>query len=169
VQDTRRTRVVLIVLLVAALALIAVSYSDSSAPGLRAVRTAGGTVFGGAEHAVSSVAGFVTGADSTSASQVKSLQGQVDKLRAEVSQDQLDKSESAQLRKLLQVAGAARLRVVAAQVIAVGGDYQQTVTLDAGSNDGVKVQQTVLNGEGLVGVVTAVTPDTATVLLSSAA
>jgi rod shape-determining protein MreC len=167
VQDTRRTRVVLIVLLVAALALIALSYSDSSAPGLRDIRMAGGTVFGGAEHAVSSVAGFVTGSDSSAATQVKSLQGQVGKLRAELSQAQLSKSEYAQLHKLLQIAGAAQFRVVAAQVIAVGQGYQQTVTLDAGSNDGIKAQETVLNGAGLVGVVTSVTPSTATVRLSS--
>ena len=166
-QDTRRTRVVLVVLLVTALALIALSYSDSSAPGLRAIRSAGGTVFGGAEHAVSSVAGFVTGSDSSSAQQVRTLQGQLDQLRAQVSQEQLSKSQYAQLHKMLQIAGAAQFKVVAAQVIAVGQGYQQTVTLDAGSSDGIKAQETVLNGAGLVGVVTSVTPTTSTVLLAS--
>jgi rod shape-determining protein MreC len=167
VQDTRRTRVVLVVLLVAALALIALSYSDSSAPGLRDIRTAGGTVFGGAERAVSSAAGFVTGADSTSADKVKTLQTQLDQLRTELSQNRLNTSQYNQLHKMLQVAGAARFKVVAAQVIAVGQGYQQTVTLDAGSSDGIKAQQTVLNGAGLVGVVTAVTPTTSTVELAS--
>ena len=131
VQDTRRTRVVLVVLLVVALALIAISYSDRSAPGLRAVRNVGGAVFGGAEHAVSSAAGLITGSDSKAADQVKTLQTQLDQLRAEVSAERLSKSEYAQLRKLLQVAGAAQLRVVAAQVIAVGQGYQRSVTLDS--------------------------------------
>jgi len=167
VQDTRRTRVVLVVLLVAALALIAISYSDRSAPGLRAIRNVGGAVFGGAEHAVSSAAGLITGSDSKAADQVKTLQTQLDQLRAEVSAERLSKSEYAQLRKLLQVAGAAQLRVVAAQVIAVGQGYQRSVTLDAGSNDGIKAQETVLNGAGLVGVVTSVTPTTSTVVLAS--
>ncbi len=166
-RDTRRTRVVLVVLLVAALALIGLNYSDRSSAGLREVRDVGGTVFGGAEHAVSSVAGFFTGSDSSSAGQVKSLQTQLVKLRAELGQEALSKSDYAQLRKLLQVAGAAQFRVVAAQVIAVGQGYQQTVTLDAGSNDGIKAQESVLNGSGLVGVVTSVTPSTSTVLLAS--
>jgi rod shape-determining protein MreC len=167
VRDTRRTRVVLVVLLVAALALIALNYSDRSSPGVRDIRDAGGSVFGGAEHTVSSVAHFLAGSDSSSDSQVHSLQTQLARMRAELSQEQLSKYDDAQLRKLLQIAGAAQFRVVAAQVIANGQGYQQTVTLDAGSRSGIKAQDTVLNGEGLVGVVTSVTPSTSTVLLAS--
>ncbi len=75
-RDTRRTRVVLVVLLVAALALIALNYSDGSNSALRGVRSVGGSVFGGAEHAASSVAGVFSGSSSSSP-QVKSLQQQV--------------------------------------------------------------------------------------------
>ena len=53
-RDTRRTRLVLIVLLVVALSLIAFDYADGSSSVLGAIRRAGGSVFGGAEHAVSS-------------------------------------------------------------------------------------------------------------------
>ncbi len=42
-------------------------------------------------------------------------------------------------------------------MIAVGTGFQQTVTLDAGSADGIRPDETVLNGEGLVGEVTSVT------------
>lgn len=165
-RDTRRTRGVLVVLLVVALGLIALNYADGSNGVLRAARNVGSAVFGGAEHAASSVASLFSGSGS-SGSQVQSLQRQVIRLRAELTGEQLSKSDYAELRKLLQVAGAAQYRVVAATVIAVGTGFQQTVTIDAGSADGIRPDETVLNGEGLVGAVTSVTSSTATVLLAS--
>ncbi len=148
-----------------ALVLLVVSYADGSNFVLRHVRNASDTVFGGAEHAASSVGRFFTRSGSNS-SQVSSLEQQVTRLRAELSQAQISKSDYAALRQMLQVAGADQVKVVAASVIAVGQGYQQTVTLDAGSGDGVRVGQTVLNGQGLVGNVTAVSADTATVQLA---
>lgn len=164
-RDTRRTRVVLVVLLSAALALIALSYSASSSFALRHVRSIGGSVFGGAEHAAKSVTGFFASAGSSS--QVSSLQKQVLHLRADLSAATLSKADYAQLRKMLLVAGAGQYRVVAASVIAIGQGYQQTVTLDVGSDDGVRPQETVLNGQGLVGEVTSVSATTSTVLLAT--
>jgi rod shape-determining protein MreC len=166
VRDTRRTRLVLIVLLVVALSLIAFDYADGSSSILSAMRRAGGSVFGGAEHAARSVTGFFGGSGSSS-SQVQKLEQQVAQLRAQLSGAQLTKAEYAQLHKLLLVAGAGRYRIVAANVIAVGQGYQQTVTLDVGSKDGVRADETVLNGQGLVGQVTSVTATTATVLLAT--
>jgi rod shape-determining protein MreC len=166
VRDTRRTRLVLIVLLVVALSLIAFDYADGSSSILSAMRRAAGSVFGGAEHAASSVAGFFGGSGSSS-SQVQKLEQQVVQLRAQLSGAQLTKAEYGQLHKLLLVAGAGRYRIVAANVIAAGQGYQQTVTLDVGSKDGVRADETVLNGEGLVGQVTSVTATTATVLLAT--
>jgi rod shape-determining protein MreC len=167
VRDRRRTRAVLGVLVTVALVLIVVSYSDSSNSLLRHVRGASDMVFGGAEHAASSVGGFFTRSGSDS-SQVADLQQQVTRLRAELSQAQVSKSDYAALHKMLQVAGADQVKVVAASVIAVGQGYQQTVTLDVGSSDGVQVGQTVLNGQGLVGNVTAVSGATSTVRLANA-
>jgi rod shape-determining protein MreC len=167
VRDRRRTRAVLGVLVTVALVLIVVSYSDSSNSLLRHVRGASDMVFGGAEHAASSVGGFFTRSGSNS-SQVADLQQQVTRLRAELSQAQVSKSDYAALHKMLQVAGADQVKVVAASVIAVGQGYQQTVTLDVGSSDGVQVGQTVLNGQGLVGNVTAVSGATSTVRLANA-
>jgi rod shape-determining protein MreC len=158
--------VVLVVLLVVAVGLIGLNYADGSNGVLRAARNAGSAIFGGAEHAASSVARFFSGSGS-SGTQVQSLQEQVARLRGELTGERLSKSDYAQLRKLLQVAGAAQYRVVAATVIAVGTGYQQTVTIDAGSANGIRPDETVLNGEGLVGAVTSVTTSTATVLLAS--
>jgi len=165
VRDTRRTRVVLIVLVTAALALIAVSYAGGSNSALHDVRSAGSSVFGGAERAAKSVTGLFR--SSGSSSQVSSLQRQVLQLRADLSETKLSNGDYAELRKMLLVAGAGRYRVLAASVISVGLGYQQTVTIDIGSEDGVRPQETVLNGEGLVGYVTSVSATTSTVLLAS--
>jgi rod shape-determining protein MreC len=165
VRDTRRTRRVLLVLLAAALALVAFGYADGSSPLLRGVRHASGSVFGGIEHAGSSVAGFFGG--TSSSGQVHQLQQEVVQLRAELSQARLDKTQYQQLHQMLLLAGTGRYRIEAASVIAVAQGYQQSVTLDAGSADGVKPNETVLDGQGLVGQVTAVTATTSTVLLAT--
>ena len=54
-HDTRRTRVVLAVLLVLALALITFDYRDGSSGPVHGLRQAGGAVFGTAESVVSAV------------------------------------------------------------------------------------------------------------------
>ena len=170
-HDTRRTRLLLSVLLIAALVLITLDYRDGSASPLRGLRDFGGSVFGGAERGVSAVTqpviGLFGGSASGSGSQVAALQTQVTRLRAELSRQQLSRAQYAQLRRLLQVAGRGGYRIVAADAIAVSQGYAESVTLDAGSDDGVRPQETVLNGAGLVGTVTAVSTQTATVLLAS--
>jgi rod shape-determining protein MreC len=171
VHDTRRTRLLLSVLLIAALVLITLDYRDGSASPLRGLRDFGGSVFGGAERGVSAVTqpviGLFGGSAGSSGSQVATLQTQVTRLRAELSREQLSRAQYAQLRRLLQVAGRGGYRIVAADVIAVSQGYAESVTLDAGSDDGVRPQETVLNAAGLVGTVTTVSAQTATVLLAS--
>lgn len=172
-HDTRRTRLVLGVLLVAALALITISYRDGTSGPLRGLRSAGGAVFGSAERAaslvtrpVSAVADGLAG-NSGSQAKISSLQRQVLSLRAQLGQEQLSKYQDQQLKQLLQVAARGRYRIVAASVIAAGGSYDDSVTIDAGRGDGIKPDMTVLNGQGLVGTVTSVNATTATVLLST--
>jgi rod shape-determining protein MreC len=164
-RDTRRTRVVLVALLTAALALIALSFTDGNNSALRDMRTTGSMVFGGAEHAAKSARDvFHSGGSSA---QMASLEQQILQLRAELSAARLSKADYTELRKMLLLAGAGQYRVLAASVIAVGLGYQQTVTLDVGSADGIRPQETVINGEGLVGYVTSVSATTSTVLLAS--
>src|SRR5258708_31822612 len=109
------------------------------------MRRAGGSVFGGAEHAVSSVSGIFGGSGS-STSQVRRLQQEVVQLRAQLSGARLSKAEYAQLHKLLLVAGAGGYRIVAANAIAVGQGYQQAVPLDGRSPRGGPRHETVPNG-----------------------
>jgi rod shape-determining protein MreC len=168
VHDSRRTRLVLGALILAALVLITLNYSDGSSGIFGGMRRVSASVFGGAEHAIGSVTHvFSSSASGASSSEVQALRKQVIQLRAQLSQAQLSKSDYAQLRRLLSVAGQGGYRIVAATVIATGQGYQQTVTLDAGSNDGVKARETVIDGQGLVGQVTSVGPDSCTVLLAT--
>lgn len=166
-HDSRRTRLVLGVLLIVAVALITLDYRDGGTSPLHRI---GADMFGPVEHAAgdvtSPVAGFfdaVTGNDSARVSQ---LQQQNAQLRAELSQSQLNGSQEAQLKHLLQLAGRGGYRIVAASVVAAGGNYADTVTINAGSADGIRSNETVLNGDGLVGTVTSVSSTTATVLLA---
>jgi rod shape-determining protein MreC len=172
VHDTRRTRVVLAVLLVLALALITIDYRDGSSGPVRDLRQTGGSVFGTAESVVSAVTSpfvdfFSHSSASGSSGQVASLQREVLELRTELSQEQLSKAEYRQLSSMLQLAGRGGYRIVAATVIAMGQGYSQTVTLDAGTADGIKTGDTVLNGQGLIGTVTAVNAQTCSVLLAT--
>jgi rod shape-determining protein MreC len=172
VHDTGRTRAVLAVLLVFAVALITLDYRDGSTGPVRSLRQVGGAVFGTVERTVSAIASpftgfFGRGTGSGSGSQVAVLQREVLQLRTELSQEQLSKADYRQLGSLLQLAGRGGYRVVAASVIAMGESYSQAVTLDAGSADGVETGDTVLNGQGLVGTVTAVSGQTCTVLLAT--
>jgi rod shape-determining protein MreC len=173
VHDSRRTRLVLGVLVLAALALITVDYKDSGAGPLRDLNSFGGAVFGPIEN----IAGDITrpaaqlvdgikGAPSASA-KISELEAQNAQLRAELSEAQLSKADYKQLQQLLQLAGRGGYRVVAANVVAASPGYENTVTLDAGSMDGIQPNETVLNGDGLVGHVVSVAHSTCTVLLAT--
>jgi rod shape-determining protein MreC len=169
VGDSRRTRVVLCVLLLIALALITLDFRDG---GASPARNLGSEIFGPIERVtdditnpVSSLFDSITGGPS-SQSTIASLQRENASLRAQLSAAQLSKSESRQLAQLLRI-DAGAYRIVGATVIAAGGDYSDTVTLNAGSSDGIKPDETVLNGSGFVGKVTQVSLDTCTVVLAS--
>jgi rod shape-determining protein MreC len=167
VHDSRRTRLVLGGLIVAALVLITADYQDATSPILDGLRSASSAVFGGAEHATSSATSLVGSSSDDSGREVQVLRREVVQLRGQLSGAQLSKADYGQLRRLLSLSGKGGYRIVAANVIATGQGYQQTVTLDAGSSDGVRPRETVLNGQGLVGEVIAVSAGTCTVLLAT--
>jgi rod shape-determining protein MreC len=155
---------VLIVLLVVAIALVTIDFRDG---GNSSAHSVGGRVFGPVERVAGDVTGVFTG--SGSSGQVATLQRQNDQLRAELAQAQADDGDAAQLASLLHLAKG-RYRVVMGTVIAAGGEYSDTVTINVGSGDGITANETVLNGSGLVGTVVGVTSGTATVqLLTDAA
>lgn len=172
-HDTRRTRLVLGVLLILAIGLITFSYRDSGSATLTRARGAGSSVFGPVERLTAAVARPVSGffgsvfGSPSAQGKIDALQRQNQRLQAELSAARLDKTDAAELNRLLRLSGAGGYRVVAANVIAVGQGYEDTITIDSGSRDGIQPDQTVLDGDGLVGRVTQVGPSTATVLLAA--
>jgi rod shape-determining protein MreC len=168
VHDSRRTRLVLGVLLIIAIALITLDFRDG---GASPARNVGADIFGPIERVthdvtdpVASLFDSITGGPSTQ-STIANLQRENAQLRAQLSSAQLSKTARQQLTQLLQL-DAGGYRIMAANVIAAGGDFSDTVTLDVGRNDGIKPNETVLNGSGFVGTVTQVSEDTSTVLLA---
>ena len=164
-HDARRTRPVLILLLIVAIALITLDFRDGgSSPAHRV----GAAVFGPVERLVGGVTSPMVSlfhtASGNDGAEIAALQKQNDQLRAQLAESQLNQQDSAQLRQLLRLGADHHYRIVAASVIAAGGEYSDTVTLNAGSRDGIAPNETVLNGDGLVGTVTATT---ATVLLAT--
>jgi rod shape-determining protein MreC len=168
VHENRRTRLALAVLLIAAIALITLSYRNG---GTSSANGAGNSLFGPVENAAGYVTrpieGFFHAVSHDDATEIANLQTQNDQLRAQLSRLQLSQSDARQLSKLLQLDARGGYKIVAASVIAAGGSYSDTVTIDAGSTDGIQADETVLNGNGLVGTVTSVGPTTSTVLLAS--
>jgi len=172
VHDSRRTRLVLGALLVAALALITFDARGGGGP-VSALRSFGGTVFGGAQNVIGAVTRPVTslfsnvsGAHANQA-RISALQAEVIRLRVELSEARLSKAQAAQLQQLLALSGRGRYRIVAANVIAAAPGFAGAVTIDAGRADGIRPDLTVLNGSGLVGTVTSASAHTATVLLTT--
>jgi rod shape-determining protein MreC len=156
------------VLLIAAIALITLDFRDG---GASPVRNVGADIFGPVERVthdvtdpVSSLFDSITGGPAAQ-NTIAKLQQENAALRAQLSSAQLSKTARQQLEQLLQL-DAGGYRIMAANVIAAGGDYSDTVTLDAGRSDGIKPNETVLNGSGFVGTVTQVSEDTSTVLLA---
>jgi rod shape-determining protein MreC len=156
--EARRTRIVLIALLVVAVALVTIDFRDG---GNSPAHSAGGRLFGPVEQLAGNVTGVFHGG---SGGEVAGLQRQNDELRAQLAQAQAADADARQLASVLHLT-AGKYQVVAGTVIAAGGQYSDTVTINAGTASGITVDETVLNGEGLVGTVVSVTAGTATVQL----
>jgi rod shape-determining protein MreC len=146
-----------------AIALITIDFRDGGNSGAHSV---GGRLFAPVEHLAGDVTGFFRGSSGGSR-EIAALQQQNDQLRAELAQAQVSQGDIAPLAKLLHLASSDHYKVVTGTVIAAGGDYSDTVTINAGSANGISRNETVLNGDGLVGTVVATTPSTATVQLAT--
>ncbi len=173
-NDTRRTRVLLALLLVTSVSLITIDYRGGEESPLNGVRSVAATVFGPVERVAATIAGPVAGVVDgvrglgSGQDDAARLERQNTELRRRLRTSALDRSRAQQLDDLLKVAGAGRYRVVPARVIAIGAaqTFSWTVTLDAGRGDGIRPDMTVLDGDGLVGRVKTVGRTTATVLLA---
>ncbi len=75
--------------------------------------------------------------------------------------------ELQKLHETMQLAGLGNYRIVPAQVMSIGAaqGFGSTVLLDAGSEDGIKVNMSVISGNGMISRVQSTTAHTATVVL----
>ncbi|MFC8919637.1 rod shape-determining protein MreC [Streptomyces sp. WAC05374] len=174
-RDTRESRLLLVLLVAIAFALITVDIRGGEESPVDGARRAAATVFGPVENSVASAVNPVGNAiaavrDSGERhSRIAQLERENAALKARLGSDDRNRSRVRELDNLLRKAGAGQYGIKAAEVIAIGAaqGFSWTVTIDAGSNDGIRRDMTVLNGDGLVGRVTTVGPSTATVLLAN--
>jgi len=99
--------------------------------------------------------------------ELKDLKSENAKLRKKVIFNQDTNGQLNKLKGVLDLAGRGGYKVVSARVIGKGSSstFSQTITIDAGTNDGVKKDMTVMGELGLVGVVKSTTSTSAIVLL----
>lgn len=174
-RDTRRTRWLLVLLLVTSVSLVTIDYRGGERSPLDGLRSLAAAVFGPVEEAAAAVTrpvGDALGSVSRlgdGRAEVRRLRRENQELTRRLRTSEFDRARAAELDALLRLAGAGRYRVVPAQVIAIGPaqTFSWTVTVDAGTRDGVRPDMTVLNGDGLVGRVKTAGPSTATVLLAA--
>ncbi|MBZ9639653.1 rod shape-determining protein MreC [Streptomyces sp. PSKA30] len=174
-RDTRESRLLLVLLIAIAFALITVDIRGGEDSPVDGARQAAATVFGPIENGVSSAVDPVGNAiaairDSGERhDRLAELERENAALKARLGSDDRNRSRLQQLDKMLKVAGAGQYGIKGAEVIAIGAaqGFSWTITIDVGANDGIQRDMTVLNGDGLVGRVTTVGPNTATVLLAS--
>jgi rod shape-determining protein MreC len=173
VNDTRRTRAVLGVLLLTSLAMITIDYRGGEHSPLRVLRGFGEAIFGPIEHGATAVVRPVAGAIDTitgspgARRRINRLERENQRLREQVRAGRLDRRRADELHHLLGSAGLGGYRVVPAQVISSSEGFENTVAVDVGSGNGVKPDMTVISGDGMVGRVTRVGPSTSTVLLAT--
>jgi rod shape-determining protein MreC len=172
-RDTRRTRIVLAVLLLTAFTFITLDARGGEGSVMDRFRQSASSVLGPIERAaaavVNPVSDFIDGLTSinSNADTIDELEAQNAELRRQLLTSDLSQSRVDELDKLLRVASLSNYKIVPAQVIAVAAEsgYARAVTVDAGTRDGIRRDMTVLNGDGLVGRVISVGPTTATILL----
>ncbi|MGA5822132.1 rod shape-determining protein MreC [Kitasatospora sp. NPDC094028] len=174
-RDTRESRLLLILLVAVAFALITVDIKGGEDSPLGGARRTAASLLGPVERGAATVVDPVANTvrafrdAATDSGRSDQLARENTELRQKLASSDMAAGRTKQLDDLLRTAGAGGYTIKAAQVIAIGPaqGFSWTITIDAGSDDGLTRDMTVINGQGLVGRITTVAPTTATVLLAS--
>jgi rod shape-determining protein MreC len=170
-RQVRRRRTVLVLVILACFTLIVLDARRSAGSPVEPLREAAAGVFGPLESTASSARQPVDNLRDRFA-EMDRLKAENEKLKKdnesltqELNTSDYARNRAQELDKLLKVAPA--YTMTPARVIGIGGaqTFNHTVTIDAGTADGVRADMTVMNGTGLVGRVVRTTTGTATVLL----
>jgi rod shape-determining protein MreC len=171
-KQVRRRRAVLTLLVLGSFALLTATYSQGSGGLSGGVSTIFSPFESVADRALKPARDFLNWFDETfdARGENSRLREQLATARAHAVAGQVARQENAQLRDLvgLRRSGAipAGYKPVAARVIARSPTvWYASVTIDAGKGDGIRVDDPVISGAGLVGRVTAVTGGAAQVTL----
>jgi len=174
-QSVRRRRAVLGLLVGLSLVLLTAYFGESAGGGLhslqRGVLSVLAPVQEGASRALKPFRDLYGWFDDTihARGQRDKLKKERDQLRREVIGASAAQRENAQLRRLVGLDHSDSLSAyqpVTSRVIGRSPTvWYATITVDKGSSSGIRVDQPVVNGDGLVGKVTAVTPGASQVTL----
>jgi rod shape-determining protein MreC len=171
-----RRRLIVGALVVLALVLISLSFRSGADGSLGGVQSAGASVLRpfavGVERVTQPFRDAYNWIDGLvgARSEANDLRAEVEDLRQRAIQNEFAIQENEYLRRLLEYRDGPRFprdfRGLAAEVIArPAGAFTQAVVIAVGSRDGVRVNDPVVSPDGLVGLVTRVTPRTARVQL----
>jgi len=169
---SRRTRIILSVLVVASLTFVILDLRGGDGP-FSSARAAISSIIGGIQRGAATIFSPITGSSEwwstqvNQSGQIRDLTVENERLNSALVSSKNDIARADQLDALLRVASVGRYEVTPAEVIAVGPaqDFAWTLTIDAGSLDGIEEDMTVINGDGLIGRVLKVYNSTATVVL----
>lgn len=171
-NQRRRARVVLAILVLASLVLVTADFRTEGGPldGLRGIAT---STMEPVQRGLSAVARPVVDVF-TNIGELWSIRGDNEQLRdrvAALEERQLStdavQRENERLRALLELREANDWETVTASTVAfTPSNFEWTITIDVGSDDGVREDMPVVEGSGLVGKVIQVTPSSSRVLLA---
>ncbi|QYJ04424.1 rod shape-determining protein MreC [Nocardioides panacisoli] len=168
------SRSLVVALVLACVTLMVVDHERGPDSPVEPVRSVAGEVVGPAEAFVSAGLRPVLDlpdqlrSNQQLRSDVAALESENDTLEGALRATGYDAQRVAALEDLRAVAGDLGYALLPARVIAIGPaqSFGRTVTIDAGRDAGLGPDMTVVNGDGLVGRVTAATAQTATVRLA---
>lgn len=174
-RDTRESRLLLVLLIAIAFALITVDIRKGEQSPMDSARRVAASAFGPVENGVAAAVDPVGNSiaavrdSGVRHDRISRLEAENARLKRELGSSDRHRARSQELDRLLKTAGAGGYGLKGAQVIGIGAaqGFSWTVTLDAGRQDGIARDMTVINGDGLVGRVTTVSASTATVLLAN--
>lgn len=169
----RRAKVLLALLVVVALALITLDFRGGDDGATITMRSSANSVLSPVQDGVSAlVRPFENLGDQFSdifstRSENQSLREQITELE-ERRRSVVDlERENEELRELLDIGDRTNFETVAARTVALSpSNFEWTITIDVGSDDGIERDMPVINGEGLVGRVVQVASNSANVLLA---
>ena len=174
-KQVRRRRAVLVALVILSLVLLSLSFSEAESGPIHSIQRGLASVFGpieeGAGRALKPVRDLVNWFDETfdARGENERLETEVTELRRQVTAGEAALGENEELKKLLDFnrdAGIEGYEPVAARVIGRSPTvWYSQVTLDRGSSSGIRRDDPVVTGDGLVGRVTDVTSGTSQVTM----